>query len=443
LRGIRNPTEALASLRDWVDGDIAQRLTGQAVLRYSGQDIGMTLIGVRPKQELLVSNIGEDIRKGDFEDLGTTSNGLVLGDKAAERLGADLGDTVTLTSANGVAKRFKIVGLFHTGITTSDESRAYATHVAVAIAARAERQLGYKAISWEEANEGLMEAFFVRNVIMFTAVGGILLVAGFGIYNIISTIVHEKARDIAILKSLGFPEPDIQQIFVMEDLRGIRNPTEALASLRDWVDGDIAQRLTGQAVLRYSGQDIGMTLIGVRPKQELLVSNIGEDIRKGDFEDLGTTSNGLVLGDKAAERLGADLGDTVTLTSANGVAKRFKIVGLFHTGITTSDESRAYATHVAVAIAARAERQLGYKAISWEEANEGLMEAFFVRNVIMFTAVGGILLVAGFGIYNIISTIVHEKARDIAILKSLGFPEPDIQQIFVMEGLVIGVLGAL
>lgn len=253
----------------------------------------------------------------------------------------------------------------------------------------------------------------------------------------------------------------------LEDLRGIRNPTEALASLRDWVDGDIAQRLTGQAVLRYSGQDIGMTLIGVRSKQELLVSNIGEDIRKGDFEDLGTTSNGLVLGDKAAERLGADLGDTVTLTSANGVAKRFKIVGLFHTGITTSDESLAYAPlkavqillekpdiinaitirlrniDEAVAIAARAERQLGYKAISWEEANEGLMEAFFVRNVIMFTAVGGILLVAGFGIYNIISTIVHEKARDIAILKSLGFPEPDIQQIFVLEGLVIGVLGAL
>ncbi|WP_422019350.1 ABC transporter permease [Roseibium sp.] len=253
----------------------------------------------------------------------------------------------------------------------------------------------------------------------------------------------------------------------LEDLRGIRNPTEALASLRDWVDGDIAQRLTGQAVLRYSGQDIGMTLIGVRPKQELLVSNIGEDIREGAFEDLGTTSNGLVLGDKAAERLGADLGDTVTLTSANGVAKRFKIVGLFHTGITTSDESLAYAPlkavqillekpdiinaitirlrniDEAVAVAARAERQLGYKSISWEEANEGLMEAFFVRNVIMFTAVGGTLLVAGFGIYNIISTIVHEKARDIAILKSLGFPEPDIQQIFVLEGLVIGVLGAL
>ncbi|WP_299810931.1 ABC transporter permease [uncultured Roseibium sp.] len=252
-----------------------------------------------------------------------------------------------------------------------------------------------------------------------------------------------------------------------EDLRGIRNPTEALAALRDWVQGKLAQRLSGQAVLRYSGQDIGMTLMGVDPKRELSVSKIREDMREGSFEDLGTTANGLVIGDKATERLGADVGDTVTLTSASGVAKRFKIVGLFHTGITTSDESLAYAPLKAVQIllekpnvinsiairldtiaqanevAARAERQLGYKAVSWEEANEGLMEAFFVRNVIMYTVVGAILVVAGFGIFNIVSTIVHEKARDIAILKSLGFPESDIQQIFVLEGLVIGILGAV
>ncbi|WP_422378925.1 ABC transporter permease [Roseibium sp.] len=252
-----------------------------------------------------------------------------------------------------------------------------------------------------------------------------------------------------------------------EELRGIRNPTEALSSLRDWVDGTMAERLSGQAVLRYSGQDLGLTLVGVVPRRELQVSQIGEDMRQGAFTDLASTANGLVIGTKAATRLGAELGDTVTMTSANGIAKRFKIVGLFHTGITSSDEGLAYAPLKAVQIllekpdiinsisvhlndiktarkvAARAERQLGYKAISWEEANEGLMEAFFVRNVIMYTVVGAILVVAGFGIYNIVSTIVHEKAKDIAILKSLGFPERDIQRIFVLEGLVIGVLGAI
>ena len=190
-------------------------------------------------------------------------------------------------------------------------------------------------------------------------------------------------------------------------------------------------------------------------------------MRFGSLKDLDITANGLVLGVKAAKRLGAELGDTVSLTSANGIAKRFKIVGLFHTGITASDEGIAYAPLKAVQIllekpdiinsisiklsdidkanevAARAERQLGYKALSWQEANEGLMEAFFVRNIIMYTVVGAILVVAGFGIFNIVSTIVHEKAKDIAILKSLGFPESDIQQIFVLEGLVIGIMGAL
>ena len=331
-------------------------------------------------------------------------------------------------------------------------------------------------------------ATHVRNRLRQTTVSTLGVALGVGFSIAMAGLMEGSQRDFMVKLIDAIPHVEVKdeqrhptaqpasQIFgavafhglrPLEDLRGIQNPTEALASLRDWIDGDIAQRLSGQAVLRYSGQDIGMTLIGVRPGQELQVSKIGDDIRQGSFEDLSTTANGLVLGDKAAARLGANLGDTVTMTSANGVAKRFKIVGLFHSGVTTNDEGLAYAPLKAVqillekpnvinsitirltnvkqsrAVAARAERQLGFKAVSWEEANEGLMEAFFVRNIIMYTAVGAILVVAGFGIFNIISTIVHEKARDIAILKSLGFPEKDIQQIFVLEGLVIGVLGAL
>lgn len=52
------------------------------------------------------------------------------------------------------------------------------------------------------------------------------------------------------------------------------------------------------------------------------------------------------------------------------------------------------------------------------------------------------MLVAGFGIYNIISTITHEKARDIAIMKSLGFPEADMRRLFLLEGLAIGGAGS-
>ena len=77
---------------------------------------------------------------------------------------------------------------------------------AQAVAQRIERETGYKSVSWQEAHEDLLVAFVVRNIIMYTVVGAILLVASFGTYNIISTITHEKTRDIAIMKSLGLRE---------------------------------------------------------------------------------------------------------------------------------------------------------------------------------------------------------------------------------------------
>jgi lipoprotein-releasing system permease protein len=61
----------------------------------------------------------------------------------------------------------------------------------------------------------------------------------------------------------------------------------------------------------------------------------------------------------------------------------------------------------------------------------------------MYTVVGAILLVASFGTYNIISTITHEKTRDIAILKSLGFTEAMVRRIFLIEALVIGLAGTI
>ena len=85
----------------------------------------------------------------------------------------------------------------------------------------------------------------------------------------------------------------------------------------------------------------------------------------------------------------------------------------------------------------------GYKSVSWQEANEDLISTFIIRNIIMYTVVGAILLVASFGTYNIISTITHEKARDIAIMKSLGLPEFTVRSIFVVEALMIGIAGAL
>jgi len=252
-----------------------------------------------------------------------------------------------------------------------------------------------------------------------------------------------------------------------EDRRGIINPAAAVAWLDGWVPGRLSQSLQTQAVIRYLGRDVSASVIGIEPEAERRVSPIVDDFTAGDFDALAAGGNNVVIGDRMAERLGARYGDTITLVGSTGQARGFKIVGLFHTGTTGRDEGEAYVLlknaqilserpnainririklpdpNMATSIAARAEAGLGYKAVSWQEANESLLEALVVRNVIMYTVVAAIMLVAGFGIFNIVSTITHEKARDIAIMKSLGFAQGDMQRLFVIEGLAIGAAGSL
>ncbi len=252
-----------------------------------------------------------------------------------------------------------------------------------------------------------------------------------------------------------------------DDVRGILNPTAAVARLRAWVPGALSAGLALQGVARYGGAERGVQIMGIEPADAVQVSQIGEDMVAGRFEELDAAGFSVVIGDRLARRLSAEIGDSIRLTTATGVARQFKVVGLFHTGIVASDESLVYvrlkSAQVLAArqnavndirirlrnpdsarlIAARTEEMLGYKSVSWQEANEDLLEAFQIRNVIMYTVVAAILVVAGFGIFNIVSIITHEKARDIAILKSLGFREGDVRVIFLAEGALMGLSGSL
>jgi lipoprotein-releasing system permease protein len=251
------------------------------------------------------------------------------------------------------------------------------------------------------------------------------------------------------------------------DRRGIINPTEAITWLKGWVPGKIAASLKVQGVTRFSGRDVSASIVGIDPQKEAGVSPIIGHFRQGSFETLSVGGNNIVIGDTMAGRLGAKLGDTITAVSSTGLQRNFKIVGLFHTGTTVRDEGEAYVLlksaqilserpnaindirikladpDRAPGIAHRAEAELGYKSVAWQEANESILEALVIRNVIMYTVVAAIMLVAGFGIYNIISTITHEKARDIAIMKSLGFAEAEMRRIFLLEGVAIGTAGSL
>jgi lipoprotein-releasing system permease protein len=252
-----------------------------------------------------------------------------------------------------------------------------------------------------------------------------------------------------------------------EELRGIRSAERIVAALEKEPGMAVAPILEGQAFLRYGGKDISTTIIGIQPEKERKVSNLEHDLIEGSLNNLLTTSNGLIIGEGLSRKLGLKMGDKVTLISPAGVILLVKIVGIFSTGITALDNFQSYALLKKVQVlqkrenivnqirmrledvdsaqerAMLMEQRFGYRTEGWQETNSNVFGIFVIQNGIMYSTVGAILIVAGFGIFNIISTSVNEKHRDIAILKSMGFGAADIQHIFLVQGIIVGMIGTL
>ncbi len=249
--------------------------------------------------------------------------------------------------------------------------------------------------------------------------------------------------------------------------RGIKNPLAIMAGLEAWLPGGVAPSVKVQAIIRYANHDVATSVVGIDPRRESKVSELPKQLRGATLNALYRTTNAIILGDRLSEKVGARIGANVTLQTSQGVRITGQVVGFFHTGVRQQDEGTAYVltkTGQILAqqtglinelrirlkdplksreIATRVENDTGYKSVSWQEAYEDLLSTFIIRNIIMYAVVGAILLVASFGTYNIISTITHEKARDIAIMKSLGLSEYTVRMIFVVEALIIGLAGAL
>jgi lipoprotein-releasing system permease protein len=83
------------------------------------------------------------------------------------------------------------------------------------------------------------------------------------------------------------------------------------------------------------------------------------------------------------------------------------------------------------------------QAQSWKEANAGIFGVFKIQNIATYLVIISILIVAGFGIFNILMMMIYEKMTDIAILKSMGYRNGDIRRLFMIEALFIGIVGGI
>lgn len=258
---------------------------------------------------------------------------------------------------------------------------------------------------------------------------------------------------------------ELRSLQPQTETRGIRGYKQIIDYLRGLEGVRASAVLSGQAILEYAGKTNNLTLNGMIPRDMLNLTTLEENMVEGSIENLISNRNGIIVGFDLVRRLKLAMGDNVTLTASTGQVRTFKIVGIFRTGRAGYDRFQAFTDikrvqaimdksnransiiiklddpNQALELSKTIETQVGYKSVSWQEDSEDLMNTLAIRNRIMYTVVSAVLLVAAFGIYNIIFTIIMEKQKDIAILKSMGFKARDIREIFLKQGIILGAAG--
>lgn len=208
--------------------------------------------------------------------------------------------------------------------------------------------------------------------------------------------------------------------------------------------------------------------VGIKPDEANIMFDIKSFMVEGNFEMLKSNPNGIVIGSGISEKMNLTVNDNLNLTSSKGINRTFKIVGIFKTNNSNTDKTRSY-INIASAqqllkegtsyitdinvnindpeqaedVAKKIEAITGYKAEGWKQANETFMAANKMRKIIITFVSLTILLVAGFGIYNILNMTVSQKINDIAILKAMGFKGKDVIRIFVTQAVSIGIMGVV
>lgn len=208
-------------------------------------------------------------------------------------------------------------------------------------------------------------------------------------------------------------------------------------------------------------------LIGSEPEKQEKMSNIKQYMIAGKFTDIGNSGNHIVIGKLLLEKLGSRLSETVLISSGKGAPQPFKIVGIFETGSRNIDEATAFSslsdaqklrgtpseiTDIAVKILdpnLAKEKALLWKnsskekILSWQESSASILSVFKTQDIVRNSMTISIIVVASFGIYNILSILVTQKRRDVAILRSMGFTPSDIIQLFFNQGLLLGIVGGI
>src|SRR5262249_9681100 len=241
-----------------------------------------------------------------------------------------------------------------------------------------------------------------------------------------------------------------------------------------------APTLFAPAMLSGPRQSKGATLEGIDATSELTVSDTLKHLKEGSIDRLKHDSAlpGIILGSKIAADIGMPLNSILTVINPLGTltpfavipsSRKFRVVGIFESGFHEFDDGWAYTTlqnaqkglsledvvnsielklddlNLASQVAKEAEKIAGpnFAAITWMEQNQQLFRALLLEKYVTVVTIGLIELVAALNILIALVMMVMEKYRDIAVLLAMGAKRPQIRNIFLLQGLIIGVVGTV
>lgn len=261
---------------------------------------------------------------------------------------------------------------------------------------------------------------------------------------------------------------------------GIENYDEVAKKVEE-VEGVVsaAPFIISQVMLSTDTNVSGVVVKGIDPTREGKVTELLVYLTTGRLQDLQKTQDnltGIILGVELAKHLGVSVNDKLQMISPLGTMtpmgmmpkmKRFRVAGIFRSGHFEFDNTLAFVSiesaqkffnldsrvtgieiktsniYKVKEIGREIRQKVGFPfwTRDWMEMNRNLFSALRLEKIAMFIILALIVLVAAFNIISTLIMVVMEKNRDIAILKAMGAPSKGILRIFIIEGLVIGVVG--
>jgi lipoprotein-releasing system permease protein len=228
----------------------------------------------------------------------------------------------------------------------------------------------------------------------------------------------------------------------------------------------VSPRIATQVFFNAGTVDITGFINGIDAEKEVRLFFFQDYVTEGLTLDLKYVNNSIILGKPLAEKLLVTIGDIVQVTTPKGQKFSLKVVGIFQSGLLDFDKTASYASiatvqkilgkasdfvtdiniklhdvDMAMPVAKEYAHIFNAEAEDIKTANAQFETGTFIRTLISYAVGITLLVVAGFGIFNILNMMIYEKMDAIAILKATGFSGTDVRRIFLSIAMFIGFAG--